>query len=446
MQKDIQANKQKYLRYGLIVFVGLVVFALLVFFTGKPEEKEVLYAKSSNDELITNLLAGVTVENNYIAKSEKDISDNRKAVEKLRLDLDILSEDLKVARNNNIALTTSANSTVDAQSGIIQDLKRRIEELEQSQKVEEATQPPPMPPVLTPPQTTANNDPFATSGVVAGVEDEQAEPNLVPVEQEPKEKPLPSGLVTFDLGNVYSGGKDVSDYIPAGSYAKGVIISGADTTVGTQFSGTSKPVLMRLNSEAVSAAFEGQIKQKIDVRGCLVTGNATGDLSSEKVYIRTMTLSCSLEDGKVSEYQMHGYAAGTGKAGIRGPVISREGDLVEKSFIAGLISGLGDGAQKVFEPRRTTITQGNTTTTTDKRGKDDKFKDAIGTGVGAGFKNGADRISQYLIERAEQYQPVISLQAGTPVEIVFMQGIDLSNAFASQTATTNQQENTNATQ
>ena len=47
---------------------------------------------------------------------------------------------------------------------------------------------------------------------------------------------------------------------------------------------------------------------------------------------------------------------------------------------------------------------------------------AAGTG---GVQSAANTLSEYYINRAEQYQPVISLNGGTKVELVFMEGISL---------------------
>ena len=43
-------------------------------------------------------------------------------------------------------------------------------------------------------------------------------------------------------------------------------------------------------------------------------------------------------------------------------------------------------------------------------------------GVGQGAGAAGQKVSDYLIRRAEQYQPVIQLQAGTPVTVVFLEG------------------------
>jgi len=44
-------------------------------------------------------------------------------------------------------------------------------------------------------------------------------------------------------------------------------------------------------------------------------------------------------------------------------------------------------------------------------------------GLGEGVATSADMVSKYLIERAEQYQPVIEMPTGIDVEIVFLEGV-----------------------
>jgi conjugal transfer pilus assembly protein TraB len=47
-------------------------------------------------------------------------------------------------------------------------------------------------------------------------------------------------------------------------------------------------------------------------------------------------------------------------------------------------------------------------------------------GLGEGVATSADMVSKYLIERAEQYQPVIEMPTGIDVEIVFLEGVFIS--------------------
>ena len=48
-------------------------------------------------------------------------------------------------------------------------------------------------------------------------------------------------------------------------------------------------------------------------------------------------------------------------------------------------------------------------------------------GIGEGVSQAGDMLSQYLIERAEQYQPVIEMPTGVEVEIVFLDGAFVRN-------------------
>jgi conjugal transfer pilus assembly protein TraB len=66
-------------------------------------------------------------------------------------------------------------------------------------------------------------------------------------------------------------------------------------------------------------------------------------------------------------------------------------------------------------------------------GADGKRKSLSGTdivqgGLGQGVGDAADTVSKYLIERAEQYQPVIEMPTGIDVEIVFLDGVFVRNS------------------
>jgi hypothetical protein len=51
--------------------------------------------------------------------------------------------------------------------------------------------------------------------------------------------------------------------------------------------------------------------------------------------------------------------------------------------------------------------------------------DAAKRGIGGGLGTSGNQISSYLIKRAEQYQPVISIPSGIAVEVVFIDGFYL---------------------
>ena len=47
-------------------------------------------------------------------------------------------------------------------------------------------------------------------------------------------------------------------------------------------------------------------------------------------------------------------------------------------------------------------------------------------GVGSGIGTAGERLADYFISRAEQYQPVISLRGGTLVDVIFIEGVELA--------------------
>ena len=216
-------------------------------------------------------------------------------------------------------------------------------------------------------------------------------------------------------GGVPAGPRPLESWLPAGSYADAVVLAGVDASAGVSSQGDPRPVLLRLTSPARSAA-EGGEALEADVAGCTLTGAAYGDLSSEKVYVRIRTLTCAgPEPGTVIETEVAGFVAGSGKAGVRGPVVSREGALVEKAFLAGLVSGAGETAANMLQ------------TPAGGAGEDRpaSLADLGRAGLGAGAGSAGRRVADYLIRRAEQYQPVIQLQTGTRVTVVFIEGARL---------------------
>ena len=224
-----------------------------------------------------------------------------------------------------------------------------------------------------------------------------------------------------DAGEAFEGpaNRSLSAWLPAGSHAEAIVLAGVDASAGISSQGDPRPVLLRITGPAWTAAEDGTALS-VDLDGCTVTGAAHGDLSSEKVYARLRTLTCrGSESGTVTETQVAGFVAGAGKTGVRGPVISREGALVEKAFLAGLVSGLGEGVSSAFSPQA--VATGAGTAAVANTGLGDIGR----AGLGAGARTAGSKVADYLIRRAEQYQPVVQLQAGTRVTVVFIEGARL---------------------
>lgn len=208
-------------------------------------------------------------------------------------------------------------------------------------------------------------------------------------------------------------------YLPTGSYAPAVVIAGVDASVGVSSQAEPKPVLFRITGPATTAGFGGATGAQIDLTGCMVAGAAVGDLSSERVHVRLTSMTCQNHDSTVFETTVAGHMVSSGKAGLRGEVVSREGPSVRAAAMAGVLEGIAGAGTNTNNRVLDGLTSG-----------DGADIGAITQNAGRqaltqGAQNAASTLAQYYIERAEQYQPVISVYAGSNVELVFMEGVHL---------------------
>ena len=215
--------------------------------------------------------------------------------------------------------------------------------------------------------------------------------------------------------------EDSPDYLPPNSYAPARVIVGVDASAGVASQTDPLPVVLRITGPARSVVKDGRLLTT-RIQGCVVNGAARGDLSSEKVYVKLAKMTCDQPGGRVAVSEVKGFISFAGKTGVRGRVVSREGSLVSQALIAGIVGGFGRG----FSANANGIFTGLTTGADGKREKLSPG-DIVQGGFGQGVGDAADTVSKYLIERAEQYQPVIEMPTGIDVEIVFLDGVYVRN-------------------
>ncbi|WP_150294372.1 TraB/VirB10 family protein [Sphingobium estronivorans] len=214
---------------------------------------------------------------------------------------------------------------------------------------------------------------------------------------------------------------DSPNYLPPNSFARARVVVGVDASAGVNSQTDPLPVVLRITGPARSVFANGKLLTT-RIEGCLVNGAARGDLSSEKVYVKLQKMTCPQPGGRYAVSEVKGFIAFGGKTGVRGRVVSREGSLVTQAFMAGLVGGFGRG----FSANANSMFQGTNISTNGKR---DKLStgDILEGGLGEGVAQTGDMVSKYLIERAEQYQPVIEMPTGIDVEIVFLEGVYVRN-------------------
>ena len=216
--------------------------------------------------------------------------------------------------------------------------------------------------------------------------------------------------------------EDSPDYLPPNSYAPARVIVGVDASAGVASQTDPLPVVLRITGPARSVMQNGKVLTT-RIQGCVVNGAARGDLSSEKVYVKLARMTCDQPGGRVAVSEVKGFISFAGKSGVRGRVVSREGSLVSQALLAGIVGGFGRG----FSANANGVFSGVTTNPDGSRSKL-SAGDILGGGLGQGAADAADTVSKYLIERAEQYQPVVEMPTGIDVEIVFLDGVYVRNS------------------
>ncbi|RSK63058.1 conjugal transfer protein TraB [Enterobacter huaxiensis] len=197
-------------------------------------------------------------------------------------------------------------------------------------------------------------------------------------------------------------------YIPSGSFAKSMLIEGADANASVTGNESTVPMQLRITGHV-----EMPNSKNYDLTGCFIGLEAWGDVSSERAIVRTRNISC-LKHGVTIDQPIAGHVSFMGKNGIKGEVVMRNGKILGWAWGAGFVDGIGQGVQSASQP---SVGLGATASL----GAGDVMK----MGIGGGASKAAQTLSDYYIKRAEQYHPVIPIGAGNEVTVVFQDGFQL---------------------
>lgn len=211
--------------------------------------------------------------------------------------------------------------------------------------------------------------------------------------------------------------KNIMDYIPAGSFARGVLLTGVVVGTGTEAASKRKQVMVRLTDHAIfsKANYNEQIKEAV------IIGSCEGDISSERAECRLESLSLKNRHGQIIEnYAVQGWLNGEdGLPGIRGNVVDKSSDIARMALLTGMLGGMSQFFQNqatngVF-PISPITGQTNAL----------KASDALRASGFAGTGNAFNEMSKYIIKKAEQLSPVIVVASGRVIDVVFMKGFGL---------------------
>jgi len=247
------------------------------------------------------------------------------------------------------------------------------------------------------------DDPSSTSGANSSVVGTPAPTGVRPVPPTTSQKPSVEQVS--------------ENYMPIG-FAPGVLLTGLDAPTSGQGQKNPMPVLIRMEDNAFLPN-----RYRADTKECFGIASSYGDLSSERAFMRLETMSCVRSDGRVLEISANGSVFDSdGKVGIRGRLVSKQGAVIANALLAGFASGVGSSFSRsqgtVFSsPLGTSTTQG--------------FGDALKAGVGEGFSSAADKVSDYFIKLADRMHPIIEVDAGRRIDVVFTKGIRIDQFVGS---------------
>lgn len=205
-------------------------------------------------------------------------------------------------------------------------------------------------------------------------------------------------------------------YIPAGSIITGTIITGGDFPTNAGGFENPTPLLIRISKEAILPN-----RYTSDIRECFLLTGGRGDLASERVKLRGETLSCIRDDGSVIESKLNSYVAGEdGKEGVKGRLVSKQGQIIARSLVAGFASGLSDAFDVNAVPTISTSSDGTV------EYQQVYSSDALQGAAVKGFSNAMERISEFYLDMAKDIFPVVEVNAGRQVDVVVTTGTELA--------------------
>ena len=302
-----------------------------------------------------------------------------------------------------------------------EEIKRLKAELERikKEKLREREAPPPPPPPPPPPQTQPQKPVSAPPlppppPPPASQDSPQSKPpqtrvltDLIVLDMEKERTSLPDKERKKEERRPKAG-----EIIPAGSFVEGILLNGLNAPATGKAVSNPLPVLIRLVDLSVLPN-----RYRMDIKDCFVIGAGYGDLSSERAYVRIETLSCVKENGEVMEAKVDGYVSGEdGLVGLSGRVVTKQGQILARTLIAGFLEGVA----RAFQQAGTTIAispQGAVSTINPD--------DALQVGLFSGLGEATKKLADFYMKLANQMFPVIEVNAGRKVDVVFLSSVKL---------------------
>ena len=263
------------------------------------------------------------------------------------------------------------------------------------------------------PTPSSNNGYHSYSQIQSGRRSDSQGPRLIikkVSDAEPVNKP--QSVKKDEIAKNRTKERKADDLLITGSFARARLLNGVEAPTGGQANGNPVPMLLEIKDPAFLPN-----RYRSDVKRCMVTANATGDLSSERVLVRLDRLSCITESKGAIDVKLTGYVTGEdGKTGLKARVVTRSGQAIANALLVGTLSGLGEAVSLAAQDSTTNFA-GTVTNSVNNPWR---------AGLGDGMQDALDRVADYYLKLADKIFPVLEVDAGRDVDIVITQSASIA--------------------
>lgn len=198
------------------------------------------------------------------------------------------------------------------------------------------------------------------------------------------------------------------NYVWAGTFAEGVLLTGILGDAGINGSKNMGTAMIRLTSRGIMPN-----DQQSNLEGCFALVSTYGDLSGSSVVLHLETLSCA---GHALNFEQQVYGSVfdlDAMQDLRGTAVLKTKPLLSYSAAAGLLAGIGDGLKNYGSAQSINSNGSITTFSTSSIAQ---------SAAGGALSNPANRISDYVMKIADIYHPLVVAKAGRRVSVLFTKG------------------------
>lgn len=402
-------NKDTRKRWLLVGGVGIGLMLALATVMSRPKEKRPVV--TAGNQVVDTTPKGLSSQSDWKAQTGAELQDLRR--------------------------------TVAEQNAVQREMLARLEQLRaEAAKAQQPAAPAraagldtlsiPAPP--PPPKSERQQVPVAPtappSSALAGGAVNQPQPPLAPAAAAPQARTAARGFLPSTSPSASPDGtttvlerelvaNEKAGLLLAGSFAGATLLSGVEAFTGGTAQSQPQPVVVRVDENAIlpNAA-------RYDIQGCHILLGVYGDLSSERVFGRTSTLTCTAKDGEmVVSAEVEGNLVDSdGKVGVRGELIDRQGAKLARSLLAGFAQGMASAFGTAQSTMSTGIVGGigmmGTTQTI-------SGSNAVAAAGYSGANSAAKSLADFYLKQAEATMPVIAVDSARKVSVLFTKSVSL---------------------